>query len=74
VKQFFLRPKDMPAAIKEHYGYELTLATLNRWRRKRPLSTPARLQELCHWFERRMTEKRGPQAKTHSKAARKTKR
>jgi hypothetical protein len=60
MKQVFLRPKDMPAVIKEHFGYELTLATLNRWRRKRPLCAPARLTELCAWFERRMSEKRGP--------------
>ena len=60
MKQFFLRPKDMPAVIKEQFGYELTLATLNRWRRKRPLGAPARIQELCEWFECCMIAKRQP--------------
>lgn len=58
MKQLYLRPKDVPAAIKQEYGYELTKATLNRWRKRHPLPFPARVQEVCVWFEKRIMEKR----------------
>ena len=63
MKQNYLRAKDMLIAIKQYYGYDLGMATLNRWRKQHPLPSPAQLKELCHWFEHRMSEKRGAETR-----------
>ena len=73
-KRTYLRSKDMLTAIKQFYGYELTMATLNRWRKRDPLPSPARLEELCRWFEGRMNQKRVGLTKTRRKTRRVVKR
>lgn len=57
----FVRLKDMPDAIRKRYGYELSFHTIRHWRKRHPLVAPARMEELCAWFEARMAEKRGDQ-------------
>jgi hypothetical protein len=57
----YIRLKDMPAAIKKRYGYDLSFHTIRHWRKRHPLTAPARMEELCVWFEARMAEKRGDQ-------------
>ena len=66
----FLRPKDIPEAIKKHYDYDVTLNTINRWRQRHPLVTPARLTELCRWFEQRINDKRALSTKRKAKRSR----
>ena len=61
METIFVRLKDMPAAIKKRYGYDVSLHTLKHWRRRHPLPTPARLEELSTWFEARIKEKREDQ-------------
>jgi hypothetical protein len=58
MKSSYLRPKDIPEALKKYYDYDISLDTVNRWRRRNPLPMPARLNELCRWFEKRIDEKR----------------